>query len=85
MRKKRAELAFARWQQQQPPTLSDMDIDLFIMMRHHPYGVGTRFGRDTVAERFQTGAPITINLPNDNANIGAGPAQRPNLLRNPNL
>jgi len=34
---------------------------------------------------FQTGAPITINLPNDNANIGAGPAQRPNLLRNPNL
>jgi hypothetical protein len=34
---------------------------------------------------FQTGAPITINLPNDNANIGTGPAQRPNLLRNPNL
>src|SRR5438093_5216124 len=34
---------------------------------------------------FQTGAPITINLPNDNANIGPGPAQRPNLLRNPNM
>jgi hypothetical protein len=34
---------------------------------------------------FQTGAPITINLPNDNANIGSGPAQRPNLIRNPNL
>jgi hypothetical protein len=34
---------------------------------------------------FQTGAPITINLPSDNANIGPGPAQRPNLLRNPNL
>ena len=34
---------------------------------------------------FQTGAPITINLPNDNANVGPGPAQRPNLLRNPNL
>ena len=34
---------------------------------------------------FQTGAPVTINLPSDNANIGAGPAQRPNLLRNPNL
>ncbi|PYS07712.1 MAG: hypothetical protein DMG15_29510 [Acidobacteria bacterium] len=34
---------------------------------------------------FQTGAPITINLPSDNGNIGAGPAQRPNLLRNPNL
>ena len=34
---------------------------------------------------FQTGAPITINLPNDNANIGPGPAQRPDLLRNPNF
>lgn len=34
---------------------------------------------------FQNGAPITINLPNDNANIGTGPAQRPNLLRNPNF
>jgi len=34
---------------------------------------------------FQAGAPITVNLPNDNANIGPGPAQRPNLLRNPNL
>jgi Carboxypeptidase regulatory-like domain len=34
---------------------------------------------------FQTGAPITANLPNDNANVGPGPAQRPDLLRNPNL
>ena len=34
---------------------------------------------------FQTGAPITINLASDNANIGPGPAQRPNLIRNPNL
>ncbi len=34
---------------------------------------------------FQSRPPITINLPNDNANIGPGPAQRPNLLRNPNL
>lgn len=34
---------------------------------------------------FQAGAPITINLPSDNANIGTGPAQRPDLLRNPNL
>lgn len=34
---------------------------------------------------FQTGAPITINLPNDNANVGPGPAQRPDLLRNPSL
>jgi len=34
---------------------------------------------------FQIGAPITVNLPTDNANIGTGPAQRPNLLRNPNL
>ena len=34
---------------------------------------------------FQTGAPITVNLPSDNANIGPGPAQRPDLVRNPNL
>jgi hypothetical protein len=34
---------------------------------------------------FQSGAPFTVNLPNDNANIGTGPAQRPDVLRDPNL
>ena len=33
----------------------------------------------------QAGAPFTVNLSVDRANIGAGPAQRPNQLRNPNL
>jgi hypothetical protein len=33
----------------------------------------------------QSGAPFTVNLAVDRANIGPGPAQRPNLLRNPNL
>lgn len=33
---------------------------------------------------FQSGAPFTVILPIDNANIGTGPAQRPNLLRDPN-
>ncbi len=33
----------------------------------------------------QTGAPFTVNLGVDQANIGAGPAQRPDQLRNPNL
>src|SRR5262249_45519323 len=33
---------------------------------------------------FQTGAPFTVILPTDNANIGTGPAQRPNLIANPN-
>ena len=33
----------------------------------------------------QTGAPFTVNLSVDRANIGAGPAQRPNQLRDPNL
>jgi hypothetical protein len=33
----------------------------------------------------QSGAPFTINLGVDQANIGAGPAQRPNQLRDPNL
>jgi Carboxypeptidase regulatory-like domain len=33
----------------------------------------------------QSGAPFTVNLGVDQANIGAGPAQRPNQLRDPNL
>jgi outer membrane receptor protein involved in Fe transport len=33
----------------------------------------------------QSGAPFTISNPNDTANIGAGPAQRPNVIRDPNL
>jgi hypothetical protein len=34
---------------------------------------------------LQSGAPFTINLGEDRANIGSGPAQRPNQLRDPNL
>jgi hypothetical protein len=33
----------------------------------------------------QTGAPFTVNLGVDQANIGAGPAQRPDQLGDPNL
>ncbi|MEQ1896426.1 MAG: TonB-dependent receptor [Vicinamibacterales bacterium] len=33
----------------------------------------------------QSGAPFTVNLSVDRANIGAGPAQRPNQAGNPNL
>ncbi len=33
----------------------------------------------------QSGAPFTVNLTEDVANIGAGPAQRPNLVGDPNL
>jgi hypothetical protein len=33
----------------------------------------------------QTGAPFTVNIGSDNANVGVGPAQRPDYLRNPNL
>jgi hypothetical protein len=32
-----------------------------------------------------SGAPFTVNLSVDRANIGAGPAQRPDQLRDPNL
>jgi hypothetical protein len=32
----------------------------------------------------QSGAPFTVNLANDQANIGAGPAQRPNVVGDPN-
>jgi hypothetical protein len=34
---------------------------------------------------FQSGAPFTVNIPSDVANIGAGPAQRPDVVRNPNV
>jgi hypothetical protein len=33
----------------------------------------------------QSGAPFTVNLGVDHANIGTGPAQRPDQLHNPNL
>ena len=33
----------------------------------------------------QSGAPFTVNLGVDRANIGAGPAQRPDQIRDPNL
>lgn len=33
----------------------------------------------------QSGAPFTVNLGVDQANIGAGPAQRPDQIRDPNL
>jgi hypothetical protein len=33
----------------------------------------------------QSGAPFTVNLGIDQANIGAGPAQRPDRLQDPNL
>ncbi len=32
----------------------------------------------------QSGAPFTVNISTDQANIGAGPAQRPNVTGNPN-
>lgn len=32
----------------------------------------------------QSGAPFTVNVSTDQANIGAGPAQRPNVFGNPN-
>ena len=33
----------------------------------------------------QSGAPFTVNLAVDRANVGAGPAQRPDQLNDPNL
>lgn len=32
----------------------------------------------------QSGAPFTVNISSDQANIGSGPAQRPNIAGNPN-
>ena len=39
----------------------------------------------TAIATIESGAPFTINDQTDRANIGQGPAQRPNCLRDPNL
>lgn len=39
----------------------------------------------TAIATVETGAPFTVNDQTDRANIGQGPAQRPNCLRDPNL
>ena len=48
--------------------------------------VRTLFGRWQAGGSFtaQSGAPFTVNLASDQANIGAGPAQRPNSMGDPN-
>ena len=45
-------------------------------------GLGMRVNAVLIA---QSGAPFTVNLGVDRANIGAGPSQRPDQLRDPNL
>jgi hypothetical protein len=46
----------------------------------------TLFGQWQAGGNFtaQSGAPFTVNISSDQANIGAGPAQRPNVSANPN-
>jgi hypothetical protein len=48
--------------------------------------VHTLFGQWQAGGNFtaQPGAPFTVNISGDQANIGAGPAQRPNISGNPN-
>ena len=41
--------------------------------------------RLTAIATFESGAPFTVNDQTDRANIGQGPPQRPNCLRDPNL
>ena len=41
--------------------------------------------RVTAIATLQSGAPFTVNLGQDRANIGSGPAQRPDQVGNPNL
>ena len=61
-----------------------------------PFGKGHAFDPRGVAGKLaegwslsglgsaQSGAPFTVILPTDNANIGTGPAQRPDLVGDPN-
>ena len=41
--------------------------------------------RLTAIVTLQSAAPFTVNLGTDHANIGSGPAQRPDVVRDPNL
>ena len=41
--------------------------------------------RLTAIVTLQSGAPFTVDLGSDHANIGSGPAQRPDVVRDPNL
>ena len=41
--------------------------------------------RLTAIVTLQSGAPFTVDLGSDHANIGFGPAQRPDVVRDPNL
>jgi hypothetical protein len=58
-------------------------------LKHSEGWIHTAFGGWQVGGiwTLQTGAPFTVNLPNDNANNGeplSAPSQRPNLVCNPN-
>jgi len=48
--------------------------------------VRTAFAQWQASGNFtaQSGAPLTVNISSDQANIGAGPAQRPNMSGDPN-
>jgi len=60
----------------EPPFLSDSDR-----------WIKTVFGNWSVngIMTLQSGAPFTVNVIEDRANIGAGPAQRPDVIGDPNL
>ncbi len=47
-----------------------------------PFGSGWKL---TAIATIESGAPFTVNDQTDRANIGQGPAQRPNCLGDPNL
>jgi hypothetical protein len=56
-----------------------------------PVAIQTRWVRAALANwqaggnfTAQSGAPFTVNIASDQANIGSGPAQRPNISGDPN-
>ncbi|HYL15902.1 MAG TPA: carboxypeptidase regulatory-like domain-containing protein [Terriglobales bacterium] len=56
------------------------------LAKDSPAWVHAVFGQWQAGGNFtaQSGAPFTVNISSDQANIGAGPAQRPNISANPN-
>jgi hypothetical protein len=58
----------------------------FPLAKDSPTWLHALFGHWQAGGNFtsQSGAPFTVNISSDQANVGAGPAQRPNVSSNPN-
>lgn len=74
--RQRAVVSFV-YQLPTPQTLADPKANRLLRAAFGEWQAGGNF-------TAQTGAPFTVNISSDQANIGSGPAQRPNVSADPN-